>query len=118
MTAELQAPVAELAYAMVSNTIAERHVGSNPTGGTKLSDLSGTIRGVHDRQMRAAARQRVAAGQTTVEVARELGASQSAVWRWANREFVSDTEPTPCWRCGTTEPSTKVSNAYAYLLGQ
>src|SRR4051794_39945607 len=29
-----QAPVAELGYAMVSNTIAERHVGSNPTGGT------------------------------------------------------------------------------------
>ncbi len=24
----------ELAYMMVSNTIAERHVGSNPTGGT------------------------------------------------------------------------------------
>jgi hypothetical protein len=28
------APVMELAYMMVSNTIAERRVGSNPTGGT------------------------------------------------------------------------------------
>ena len=38
------APVMELAYMMVSNTIAERRVGSNPTGGTKVVSFEPSTR--------------------------------------------------------------------------
>jgi hypothetical protein len=47
MTAALRAPVMEPVYMMVSKTIAERRVGSNPTGGTTAEQPCDVSRGLN-----------------------------------------------------------------------
>src|SRR5262249_24877231 len=53
MTFAHDAPVTELAYVMVSNTIAERRVGSNPTRGTDPADPNLSSRARSPRGRRA-----------------------------------------------------------------
>ncbi|GAB2475523.1 transcriptional regulator [Jatrophihabitans fulvus] len=66
-------------------------------------------------EVRELARRRVAAGETTVAVAADLGVSQKAVWRWARGEFASDDSSSA--RCPLADGGPP-AGPYSYLLGQ
>lgn len=69
---------------------------------------------MHPPALRRLARARVAAGETTVAVAADLGVAQRTVWRWAHTTLADDAEP-GCPVCGAGHFAPA---AYTYLLGQ
>ncbi|MGN6609539.1 MAG: transcriptional regulator [Jatrophihabitans sp.] len=74
---------------------------------------------MYERAIRDGARRLVNAGETTVAVAAALGVPQAAVWRWANRRFVSDDPSRPrttCFAC--RDEACPSPEHYSYLLGQ
>lgn len=104
---------------MDSKSIAERRVGSSPTGGTKNCRTSTRQCCVHEIQLRVRARAYLAAGATVAQTANRLGLPPSTVHRWrASRLFSDDHPPITCPICQpSVDNAARLSN-YAYLLGQ
>jgi hypothetical protein len=117
MTAELQAPVAQLGSRQwIQNPYS---VGSNPTGGTETVVGTGHCADMHDVRLRADARRLAAGGMSSWQVARELGLPQTTVHRWITQRTPVDAHPPPrCFACDGERPEKAAAAHHAYLLGQ